>query len=162
MAQAPSSGTPRMPVAGPIATVNAPKVQYIEDFFIYELDVDDIVPGGIFNGNVQIQADSDFKLVKLALIADIAGAGQTAATRIIPLCTMQLVDSGSGRQLFSLPVPLGAIFGDGQLPFILPVPRIFKARSNIAVTITNYSAAEEYEIKMALIGNKIFQMGGNG
>ena len=148
------------PTAAPISTVNAPRVQYVEDWFIYDLDITGLAAGGTDNQSILIQADSDFKLSKLMLMADIAHAAQTAANRVIPLCTMQIVDSGSGRQLFSNPVALGALFGDGTLPHILPVPRIFKARSSISITTVNYDAASTYNIRLAFEGTKLFTLGG--
>lgn len=130
--------------------------QFTDDFFIYEADFASIASGITQNSNIVIQADSDFILVKLGLTADIAAAAQTSSTQIIPLCTLQIVDTGSGRQLFSNPVALPSIFGNGQLPFLLPVPRKFNARSNISLSLANYSAASTYQIKMAFIGFKRF------
>lgn len=147
------------PVAGPLVSPQPPAVQYVEDFFIYEFDVLAIAPAATVNGNIQIQADSDFKLTKITLMADIAAAAQLESTVVIPLATLMVLDTGSGRQIFSAPVALGAIFGNGRLPFILPVPRIFKARTNISLAVVNYDAAVTYNIRMAFIGSKIFQMG---
>ena len=146
-------------IASPLPTKTAPPVQFVEDWFTYEVDAAALAAGGIFNGNIQIQADSDFKLVKLAGICDIAGAAQTDSTRVVPLITMNIVDTGSGRTLMSAAAPWGSIVGSGPLPFILPVPRIFKARSNIAVTLTNYSVGTTYNVRLSLIGTKIFQLG---
>jgi hypothetical protein len=147
------------PPAGPIMSQVKPEIQYVQDFTIYEFDALAIAPAATVNGNIQIQSDSDFKLTKLSLMADIAAAAVTESGRIVPLCTLSILDTGSGRQIFSAPVALGALFGFGPLPFILPVPRIFKARTNIALALVNYSAATTYNIRMALIGSKIFQMG---
>lgn len=133
--------------------------QLTSDFFIYELDVASIANGASQNVNITIQADSDFCLVKLGITADIAGAAQTSSTQIVPLCTINIVDTGSGRQIFSAPVAIPSLFGNGQLPFILPVPRLFKARSNIAVALANYSNATTYALRMAFIGFKRFQQG---
>lgn len=146
--------------AGPLPSPTQPNIQFVEDFFIYELDILAIGPGATANANIQIQADSDFKLVKITTMADIAAASQLEGTRVLPLVTLQIVDTGSGRQIFSSPVAMGALFGTGQLPFILPVPRIFKARTNISLSFTNYDAAVTYNLRNAFIGNKIFQQGG--
>ncbi|MDE2019680.1 MAG: hypothetical protein KGJ13_05045 [Patescibacteria group bacterium] len=147
------------PRPGPLASQAVPKVQYVEDFFIYEIDASALAAGGVFNGNIQILADSDFRWTKFAGFADIAGAAQTDSGRVIPLVTVNIVDTGSGRNLMSSAVPWGAYIGSGTLPFILPVPRIFKARTNIAVTMTNYSAATTYNLRLSFIGSKIFQLG---
>lgn len=152
------NGTNRQ-LAGPLPNIGQPQVQYVEDWFIYGINVLAIAPGATVNSNIQIQADSDFKLIKLSMAADIAAAAFTVSTQPLPNVTMQLVDTGSGRQLFSGAVPLIALFGDGKLPHILPVPRIFKARSNIALTFANYDAAVTYNVRMAFEGSKIFSLG---
>lgn len=142
-------------------TPSAPRVQFVEDFFVYGVDFigGTLTAGTTVSGNIQIQADSDFKLIKLAQFADIAGAVETESSAVLPLCTIQMVDSGSGRQLFITPTAIPSIFGSGRLPFIMPIPRIFKARSNIAFTVANFSAATTYNLRLSLIGTKIFQMG---
>jgi hypothetical protein len=150
----PSGATP-----APIPTSQRPGVQYVEDFFIYTLNALALAGGGVNNSNIQIQADSAFKLIKLAMFADIAVAIQTDSSRVLPLATVQIVDTGSGRQLFSEATPFSAIFGQGGLPFILPIPRIFMPRSNIAVTLTNLTAATTYNIRMSFIGTKMFALG---
>lgn len=136
-----------------------PRVQYAEDLFTYEIDFTALAAGGTSVQNIQVQADSDFKWIKATVQADIALAAQTDSTRILPLVTVLIVDSGSGRQLSSNPVPLGNMFGSAEFPFILPIPRIFKARTNISLTFANYSAATTYNIRCSLIGTKIFQLG---
>ena len=152
-----SPGIPR--AIAPASSPNKPSAQYVEDWFVYELDQLALTNGNTANNNIQIQADSDFKLVKIAGMADIAAAAETASTLVIPLVTINLVDTGSGRTLFSNPVPWGTIVGTPGLPFILPVPRIFKARSNISIALVNYSAATTYNLHLGLIGTKIFTLG---
>ncbi len=145
--------------AAPMTAAQPPRVQFVEDFFVYEVDFAALAVGANQNGNIQIQADADFKLIKLAQFSDIAGAVETESSAVLPLATLQIVDSGSGRQLFFLPAPIPSLFGTGRLPFIMPIPRIFKARSNIAFAVTNFSNATTYNIRLSLIGTKIFQQG---
>lgn len=134
-------------------------VQMVEDFFVYQLDFVGIAAGATGTGNIQIQADSDFKWVKATHGSNIANAAQTDSTRVIPLATINVTDSGSGRQLMSAPVPIENIFGDGLLPFILPVPRIFRGRSSISVSVVNFSAGSTYNIRLSFVGTKLFKMG---
>jgi hypothetical protein len=146
--------------SGPLLTPNAPDVQFVQDWFIYGLDVLNLAPAGTFNGSIQIQADSDFKMVKLTQASDNAGAAQTESSRILPNASITFLDTGSGRALFSQAIALNALFGTGELPYILPVPRIFKARTNISVTVVSFEAALTLNIRLALHGMKIFQLGG--
>ncbi len=72
---------------------------------------------------------------------------------------MQITDSGSGRNLFETPLPISAVFGTGELPFILPTPKLFAARSTINITVANFSAATEYNLRFSFIGYKVFRTG---
>lgn len=135
--------------------------QHVEDYFVYNQIFEDIAPADVQQSNIQIQADSAFKWTAAAVQADVAGAGYEASTRPIPLCSLQIVDTGSGRQLFSNPAPVETIFGNGGLPFILPIPRIFMPRSNIALTLANFSVDKTYTVRLQLIGTKVFSTGGN-
>ena len=104
---------------------------------------------------VPVEADSTFVLVKMAYFADIAGAAQTDSTFVVPLVTVSITDTGSGRNLQQNPVPIDAIAGRGQLPFVLPVPREFQANSSIQCTFSNFSAATTYaNLRLMLIGYK--------
>ncbi len=126
------------------------------DFFVYTLQFSDLAAGAATQGAIQIQADSDFELSKFTMFADIAEAVETEATRVLPLVTIQITDTGTGRALFNAPLPIPAIMGDGRIPFILPVPKIFSANASVAIEVANFSAATEYNIRLALIGAKIF------
>src|SRR5258708_3422974 len=118
-------------IIAPNASPVAPEVQYVEDFFVYEIDFLNLLAGSTRNGVIQIDADSDFKWVKATQITDNAGVSIDVSTMPIPLATVQILDGSSSRQLSSAPVPIGSIFGTPGLPFILSVPKIFKSRSTI-------------------------------
>lgn len=135
-----------------------PRTQYVEDFFVYDVNALALASAGVANGNIQIQADSDFKWISGVYYADIAGDAFTLTTQPVPNVTIQITDSGSGRQLVDNPVPIPSLFGRGELPFVLPVPRIFRARSSIAFAFANFDAAVTYNIRLALIGVKVFQL----
>lgn len=115
-----------------------------------------LAAGGSANDIINIEADSDFILQKLTYEADIAGAAFTANTRPIPNVNVQLIDSGSGRQLMQNPLPIPSIFGTGELPFILSNPRFFAKNSTIQVAYTNFDALIGYSIRLSFIGYKIY------
>lgn len=116
-----------------------------------------VAPTGTGNGSINIQADSDFVLQKLTYFADIAKAAQTENTRVIPLMSIQIRDTGSGRDIIENATPVSNIFGTGQLPFILPTKKLFLARSTIAITVTNFDAAVTYNLQLAFVGYKVFR-----
>lgn len=128
----------------------------LRDFFVYDIDFASLAADGQATGSIQVQADSDFELQKLTHFSDIAEAAQTEDSRVLPLVTLQITDSGTGRQMFNTPVPIPAIMGDGRIPFILPTTKLFSKNSSVSFTLSNYSAATTYNIRIQLIGAKIF------
>lgn len=136
---------------------NPEKVDTVRrDFYVYEAEALAILPAGSANDIINIEADSDFILQKFAFQADIAAAAYTDATRPWPNISVQLIDSGSGRQLMQNPIPVTSFMGTGELPFILPNPRKFLRNSTIQVAFTNFDAAVTYNIRLAFIGYKIY------
>lgn len=130
----------------------------VRDFFIYELDFSGVTAdGGTAQSSFTVQADSNFLWQQGCFFADIAAAGQTNDTRVLPLMTALIVDTASGRQLTSQPVPIVSQFGYGSLPFVLPSPRFFRANSQVTVSLTNYDAANDYNVRLSFIGTKFFK-----
>ena len=127
------------------------------DFFVYEVDFAALAAGGSATSSFTIQQEADFLLTKVTMVADLAAAAQTESARVIPLVTLLINDTGSGRNLMSSAVPLPNLFGTGGLPFILPRQRLFVASSVVNITLTNFSAATTYNIKLSFIGEKAFK-----
>ncbi len=146
------AGVAPLPAAGPRVIA--------EDFYTYNIQFEDIGAGVTQTGFIQIEADSDFLIQKLAYFSNIAGAAQTFNTIDIPLCTILIVDTGSGRQIMNNPVPVTSMFGDGRLPYILPTPKLFVKNSRINVTLFNFSSSTEYDdVWINFEGKKIFTSG---
>lgn len=131
----------------------------VKDHFVYRAAVDTLAPGASKTSIIQIEADSNFIAVKCSYFADIAGGTQTEDTRVVPLVRIQIQDSGSGRNLQNAAIPIDTIAGRGELPFVLPIPRQFKANANIKVTFDNYSAATTYaNVEFVISGYKTFYL----
>lgn len=127
-------------------------------FFAYQMRATALAPAGSQTVTIQIQADAFFTLTKITYLVDLAGAALTTGTRIIPLVTLQLQDTGGDDLLFSNPLPLDCVGGNGGLPFILPAPKEFRPNAAIQGFFTNYSAAETYaNVYVALLGYKTFK-----
>lgn len=130
---------------------------YIADYFHYSTEALSLAPAATATRNIQIEADADFVWVKAALWADVAGAAQTTSSIVIPLVTVAITDSGSGRNLQNRPIPIALLAGDLGLPYNNSVPRKFAANSNITVTFTNESAATTYaNLRLVFQGFKRF------
>lgn len=131
----------------------------VRDFFIYELDFATIVhAGGTQQATFTVQTDSNFLWQEAMCLASVAGAAFTVDTQPVPLVTMTIQDTSSGRNLSSAPVPISSQFGlQSSLPFILPSPRFFRANTQVTVSLTNFDAAVDYDIKLQFIGTKFFK-----
>ena len=131
--------------------------KFDEDFFVYQFPTfTSLAVGGNQTQSVIIQADSDFIIEKLTYQADLAGVAQNDSTRVIPNVTVLITDTGSGRQLSNIAVPITAIFGTGQEPFILPRPKRIAARSTIQAILVSFEAVSVPTIRLSLIGRKVF------
>lgn len=99
--------------------------------------------------SIQIEADSDFEIMKRMVYSD-------AATDDLNTLTVQITDTGSGRDLLNTPTMVGNVFGNGKLPYILQQTKIFSARSVIAITISNIGSATLNNVQLSFGGRKIF------
>lgn len=130
------------------------------DWFIYETEALAIAPGASLTDQINIEADSDFWLVNTMYDANDGAAAPTVESKPVPAVSVLITDTGSGRQLMQQTVPIGSIFGSGEIPHPLPSPRIFYRNSTITVQFSNFSgeigAGVTYNIRLAFGGYKIY------
>ena len=127
------------------------------DYFVYAVTSASLAPAAVANLVLAISADSDFWWTGLTCFTANANASQNYSTRLLPLMTLQITDTGSGRQLFNVPVPVPAVAGDGAHVYRLIHPRFFARNATIQVQLTNFDAAVTYvNTYLAFIGFKIF------
>ena len=130
----------------------------VRDIFTYEIDFPALAAaGGTATGSFTVQADSNFLWERACYFADVAAAAQTNDSRVVPLVTCSIQDGGSGRKLMAAEVPIPSIFGIGNEPFDLPTPRFFRAQTQVIVSVTNFSAATAYNLRLSFIGTKFFK-----
>lgn len=136
----------------------APSKYFAKDFFVYQIGpFASLAPAATLPGNVTLDADSDFLLQKFNVFATTGNDGATQSTQVVPALTITIKDTASGRDLMNSAVPLPALAGSGQLPFILPTAKIFQARGTISVNIFNVSDNATYTgIYLTFIGTKLF------
>lgn len=127
-----------------------------KDFYSYIVEVATLAASGVATQQLNIQADADFIWQKATYFATIADAAQTDSSRVIPVATVQITDTSSGRELQSQAVGISAIFGTGELPYILPTPRLFPARSTQKFQFANLDSANAYRIQLVLSGYKAY------
>ena len=124
-----------------------------EEFYTYGVTFAALGNGQTAQNNILIEADSAFRVNKLS--AAIA-AGSQASTRGVPVGTIIIRDTGSGRQLMNQAIMISSLFGTGDNPFILPVPRLFAPRSTINFEVTNLSGAD-FTLQLSLHGAKVYR-----
>lgn len=140
--------------------VTMQKSKYVAaDFYIYEVEVLALGAGVTGNGSFSVDADGSFQLDKLTYFAEVAGGAQTDSTRVVPLVNILITSTGSGRQLMNQAAPLPALFGTGEIPFILTRPKIFSPNSKVTLSLANFSAATTYNLRLAFIGQKLYTGG---
>lgn len=138
-----------------------PGYQPFPDWFTYQVPVFSnlAAAGGTATNQILIQADADFEWVAAVYQFDLAAAAYTYTTRPIPNMTIQITDSGSGRQLMNAAVPVTSIFGAPEKPQMLPISKVFKRNATIQFTATNFDAAVATgNLRLSLIGWKTFYM----
>lgn len=131
-------------------------------YFSYSAQFSDVDAGISQTVQVQIQADSDFKIMNMtaALFNSADGAIFNIASNPIGLLvTCQLTDTGSGANLFDKSQPLINVAGTGTDPYILPMPRIMSANSQLSVAITNASTTANVGVYITFGGQKLFYAG---
>lgn len=111
------------------------------------------VAGTVVNDQVAIQNDSDFLWVSLTGIARDPAALQTVFPN--PAVTIQINDSGSGRNVFQQAHDWGAVVGDAQLPGDFEYPYFANRGGTLTVTYTQLDT-QAYDIRLALRGIKVF------
>jgi hypothetical protein len=132
---------------------------FAQDFFTYVIPItESIAAGGTTDGNVTLDADSDFLWQKFTFLALDNSAA--AIEQNLTKCGLIITDTGSGRNLSNSTVPLAAFAGSGELPFILPTPKIFKASGQIQVTVNNFGDTTLSSLYLVFIGQKCYLKAG--
>lgn len=138
--------------------MNEDELYFASDFFVYGVTFSTLTSGSSNTAPINIQADSDFFLSKLAVFATDVNDLPIANNDGIAVNVL-ITDTGSGRNLANIAVPVSSFFGSGQLPFILPRQRIFLANTTINVQVTNFGAGDYNALSLSFIGEKKFRRG---
>lgn len=126
------------------------------DQYAYVIDFLPIAGAASAEGSFTVENEADFDLEQLTYFAEIQGGIQTESTRVIPVVTVSLstVDT---RKLNFKAVPVPALFGTGQVPFIFKRPKRLVARSQLIAQVTNRVAGTAYNLWLVFIGTKIYR-----
>jgi hypothetical protein len=136
----------------------APQEYGAKDYFVYSIvRPAGIAPAGTDAGSFNVDQDSDFLWQKATYFVMVANDGFLDGTRPIPGITVTIKDTTSGRDIMTTPVPIPAMFGTGELPFILPVPKLLPKVSTITVNFANITDNTTYSyVGLFFHGQKLF------
>jgi hypothetical protein len=109
---------------------------------------------------IQFDQNSSFNWLRTTVVADISGAVETESSLVLPLVTLLMTDQGSGQAFSNQPIPLIAIAGTAQLPYVLPTPQLLQPNASYIFSFNNYSNATTYNnLRLQLHGYRIFNSG---
>jgi hypothetical protein len=114
--------------------------------------------GGVGNAVLQFDASSDFIWYQASYSANnnAANTGWAEATRQYPPITVLLTPGDTSANMMNQAVPVTHIFGNGEMPFVLPAPRVIPARTTLAIAVTNLDTTIAYDLYLTFIGVKRF------
>jgi len=130
--------------------------QYIKSYFAYNLLFSSIASGSALTVTTQVQTDADFLVQALSFFCiDLT----TYTVYAAPDSTVQLSDTGSTSTWFDQAIPISNVFGTGQYPFMLPVPRLVIAGSAFTGTVTNTHSTNAQYYMLTFHGRKLYKIG---
>lgn len=118
----------------------------------YNLTFSALASGGTASQTINIAANADFIITGIHHRANVAAAGQNASTKVAPLARILITDSGSNEQFMNSAVDLENYSSNDQFMINLDYPRIVSGRSTLTVQLTNYDAAQTYNIDLFFRG----------
>ena len=122
--------------------------------FVYIANFLAVAPAATPTVVVNIDSSAEFYWIKSAYMADIAGAAQTDATRVVPNVDVQIQLGGADKLLLQGNTPIPSVFGTGQIPGVWAFPQKLVRSSVVTFTLASREAANTLNIRLALIGWK--------
>lgn len=134
-----------------------------QDFFTYAIGLasgSTLAPAGSTTLTFNVDGESDFFWDKATVNALVASDGTSYSADLKPAVYITIVDTISQRPLMNNPVPIGNLFGTGQLPFILPIRKLFFSKATVKLTLQNFSDNSTYsQLDLSFIGIKAYLRG---
>jgi hypothetical protein len=110
---------------------------------------------------IAVQSDAHFICV-MTMYDTSAGAGASGGTVLAAGgATVQLSDTAAQRFLSSIAVPISALFGSAERPFVWPFTHLFRANGGINISITGTTGAAQ-TVRLVFAGYKIPVGSGEG
>lgn len=111
-------------------------------WFTYQTpNIASIAAAASATNSILFDNDSVFEWTKITVTADIANAVQTPSSIVVPLCTVQIQDTGQGAYYSNAVIPLAAYGGAWGLPYVLPAPQFIAPNATLQFTWNNFTTA---------------------
>lgn len=135
-----------------------------DQFYIYDLvftsaglTAGQVAASATATATITIQADSNFMWEATTFFASEHGLTQPLLDNIQRPFTIQITDSGVGRNFFSGSTPVDQFAGVGKFPFVLPQPYLWRAVSNIQATLTSLDGSNQWDnCTLSFVGKKTY------
>ena len=113
------------------------------------------IASGTQGASAQLLIDSatDFLIVSQSFSAN----DDTTTLDVVADPTVNFNDSSSSSNLFNVATPALNVFGNGQLPLLLPMPRLFGANATITGTLNANITAAATTYRFTFNGIKIWK-----
>ena len=124
------------------------------DFFGYAVQQLPLAVNALATPTFSVDTDADFLAVALAGTARDPNDPTTVFAA--PAITLMITLMGASRNLYSQAVDWHSIVGTGQFPAYLPYPKLISRASTVSVFFQNLDAAQPYNVRLVVLGFKIF------
>lgn len=122
------------------------------EYFVGGVTFLPLLASGTSSQDLRIDSDAFFLIVaSTRIVTDVAN---TTFLSLAPEL-VTLIDSGSGRQLFSQAMHMEQIFGDAQDPYEWEYPKLMSPGSTLTVQLQNLEATAR-NVRLGFHGMKIF------
>jgi len=114
--------------------------------------------GGVGASSFVVQADSSFLWMASFAMCNLASPNNAilSVNQFVPVASVLVQDTQSGMQLMNAPVPVASVFGIGEEVVRLAMPRLFPAKTQVSITVTNADTANPIFLWLTFIGVKVF------
>ena len=125
-----------------------------DSFFQYVQNFTFTVGTENFQITIPVQADAHFICVATQYDSSLAVGAGGGTVLASGGSLIQLTDTSAQRFLQSAQVPISALFGTAQRPYVWPFTHLFRANGGIGISITGTAAAGQVQ-RLVFAGFKI-------
>jgi hypothetical protein len=128
--------------------------EFDADFYSETIVIPSIAPGASAVVSFQVENNTVFEWMQS--LCSLVLANGTVYNGAAYGLSVQIMDGGSGRNMFSKPVPLYLIAGTAAFPHVLSIPHRFAPKSTVNLLFQNFDSALTISGYLNLTGRKYY------